>query len=240
MFSLWIFLLKLTITFHLTIKATYILYIAWEILLLLLLSHFSRVRLCAIRETAAHQASPSLGFHRQEHWSGLPFLSPTHESEKWKVKVKSLSHARLLAIPGTSAHQAPPSMGFSRQVYWSGVPLPPHWEVQISIKKKGGNHQLAHPTQWHPTPVLLPGKSHGWRSLVGCSPWGRWESDTTERLHFHFTTEVTVQWPLLLKQFNISFPVFYLCPLFTWLKSHDACTYFFPPWYHRLSIPLVY
>ena len=41
--------------------------------------------------------------------------------------------------------------------------------------------------QWHPTPALLPGKSHGWRSLVGCSPWGRWESDTTERLHFHFS-----------------------------------------------------
>ena len=40
--------------------------------------------------------------------------------------------------------------------------------------------------QWHPTPVLLPGKSHGWRSLVGCSPWGHEESDTTERLHFHF------------------------------------------------------
>ena len=38
--------------------------------------------------------------------------------------------------------------------------------------------------QWHPTPVLLPGKSHGWRSLEGCSPWGRWGSDTTERLHF--------------------------------------------------------
>ena len=41
--------------------------------------------------------------------------------------------------------------------------------------------------QWHPTPVLLPGKSHGQRSLVGCSPWGRWGSDTTERLHFHFS-----------------------------------------------------
>ena len=40
--------------------------------------------------------------------------------------------------------------------------------------------------QWQPTPVLLPGKSHGRRSLVGCSPWGREESDTTERLHFHF------------------------------------------------------
>ena len=41
--------------------------------------------------------------------------------------------------------------------------------------------------QWQPIPVLLPGKSHGWRSLVGYSPWGRWESDTTERLHFHFS-----------------------------------------------------
>ena len=53
-----------------------------EVLLLLLLSHFSCVRLCATPETAAHQAPPSLGFSRQEHWSGLPFPSPTHESEK--------------------------------------------------------------------------------------------------------------------------------------------------------------
>ena len=45
--------------------------------------------------------------------------------------------------------------------------------------------------QWHPTPVLLPGKSPGWRSLVGCSPWGCWESDTTERLHFHFSLSCT-------------------------------------------------
>ena len=45
--------------------------------------------------------------------------------------------------------------------------------------------------QWHPTPVLLPGKSHGWRSLVGCSPWGCEESDTTERLHFHFSLSCT-------------------------------------------------
>ena len=41
--------------------------------------------------------------------------------------------------------------------------------------------------QWHPTPVLLPGKSHGRRSLVGSSPWGRKESGTTERLHFQFS-----------------------------------------------------
>ena len=50
--------------------------------LLLLLSHFSRVRLCATPLTAAHQAPPSLGFSRQEHWSGSPFPSPMHESEK--------------------------------------------------------------------------------------------------------------------------------------------------------------
>ena len=45
--------------------------------------------------------------------------------------------------------------------------------------------------QWHPTPVLLPGKSHGWRSLVGCSPWGRWEVDTTAQLHFPFSLSCT-------------------------------------------------
>ena len=41
--------------------------------------------------------------------------------------------------------------------------------------------------QWHPAPVLLPGKSQGWQSLEGWSPWGRWGSDTTERIHFHFS-----------------------------------------------------
>ena len=53
-----------------------------SVLLLLLLSRFSRVQLCATPLTAAHQAPPSLGFSRQEHWSGLPFPSPMHESEK--------------------------------------------------------------------------------------------------------------------------------------------------------------
>ena len=94
----------------------------WGLLLLLLLSRFSRVRLCATPETAAHQAPPSLVFSRQEHWSGLPFPSPMHE--KWKVKVKSLSRVWLFVTPWTAAYQAPPSMGFSRQEYWSGVPLP--------------------------------------------------------------------------------------------------------------------
>ena len=55
-----------------------------RLLLLLLLSRLSRVWLFATPETAAHQAPLSLGFSRQEHWSGLPFPSPMHESEKWK------------------------------------------------------------------------------------------------------------------------------------------------------------
>ena len=89
--------------------------------MLLLLSRFSRVRLCMTPETAAHQASPSLGFSRQEHWSGCHFLLQC-------MKVKSESEVAqscpTLATPWTAAYQAPPSMGFSRQKYWSGVPLP--------------------------------------------------------------------------------------------------------------------
>ena len=48
-------------------------------------------------------------------------------------------------------------------------------------------HSCLRRRQWHPTPVLLPGKSHGRKSLVSCSPWGHEESDMTERLHFHFS-----------------------------------------------------
>ena len=87
--------------------------------MLLLLSRFSRVQLCATPEKDAHQPPPSLGFSRQEHWSGLPFSNEW----KWKVKGKSLSCVRLPVTPWTTAHQAPPSMGFSRQEYWSGMPL---------------------------------------------------------------------------------------------------------------------
>ena len=48
--------------------------------------------------------------------------------------------------------------------------------------------------KWQPTPVLLPGKSHGWRSLVGCSPWDPEESEMTEQLHFHFSLFTFMHW----------------------------------------------
>ena len=82
------------------------------LLLLLLLSHFSCVRLCATPETAAHQAPPSLGFSRQEYWSGVPSPSPMHKSEKWKEVAQSCLAQSCLTLrdpmdcspPGSSVH----------------------------------------------------------------------------------------------------------------------------------------
>ena len=87
--------------------------------LLLLLNRFSPVWLCATPQTAAHQATPSLGFSRQEHWSGLPFPSSMHETGKWKWKwsrvqrgIQSVQFSSVaqscptLCDPITTAHQA--------------------------------------------------------------------------------------------------------------------------------------
>ena len=63
-----------------------------DYMMLLLLSHFSRVWLCVTPETAAHQAPRSLGFSMQEHWSGLP-CPPMHESEKWKWSCSVVSNS---------------------------------------------------------------------------------------------------------------------------------------------------
>ena len=64
---------------------------------------------------------------------------------------------------------------------WGGVELAEGGGREVRLNRN------CRKRQWQATPVLLPRKSHGWRSLVGCSPWGIEESDTTERLHFHFS-----------------------------------------------------
>ena len=77
------------------------------LLLLLLLSRFSRVQLCATPQTAAHKAPPSLGFSRQEHWSGLPFPSPMHESESESEVTQSCPTLRDpmdCSLQGSSVH----------------------------------------------------------------------------------------------------------------------------------------
>ena len=112
-------------------------------LVLLLLSRFSPVRLCATPWTAAHQAPPSLGFSRQEYWSGvsLPSLIMCVSLlQRWLQEslrplcnvtlllpsgcAQPLSLVRLFATPWTVACQAPLFMGFSGQEYWRGVSIP--------------------------------------------------------------------------------------------------------------------
>ena len=89
------------------------------VMLLLLLSHFSRVRLCMRRQpTRLPGPWDSPG---KNTGVGCHFLL---QCMKVKSEGKSLSHARLLTTPWTAAHQAPPPMGLSRQEYWNGVPLP--------------------------------------------------------------------------------------------------------------------
>ena len=124
--------------------------------MLLLLSRSSRGRLCATPQTAAHQAPPSLGFSRQEHWSGLPFGLP-----RGRLTRSGLRCPLVVAASQDTSKE--------------------YLHEFLLCSSRGQRRQ------WHPTPVLLPGKSHGRRSLVGCSPWGRTESDMTERLHFHFS-----------------------------------------------------
>ena len=87
--------------------------------LLLLLSRFSRVQLCATPETAAHQAPSPWDSPGKNTGVGCHFLL-----QCVKVKVKSLSHVRLLAIPWAEEPGRLQSMGFSMQGYWSGLPLP--------------------------------------------------------------------------------------------------------------------
>ena len=141
------------------------------------LSCFSHVQLFATPWTVAHLAPLSVGFSRQEHWSGLLYPSPGDLPHPG-IKPRFPALQQILYHLG---HQRISSVQFSHRVvsdslqpHESQYARPPYWR-----------------RQWHPTPVLLPGKSHGRRSLVGCSPWGRYESDTTERLHFDFSLSCT-------------------------------------------------
>ena len=124
LYSINIFFQKAVVTYLKNIFFLAILYSMWDLssLLLLLLSHFSHVWLCATPEMAAQSGFPIPGIlqGRTLEWVAISFSN----AWKWKVKVKSLSRVQLFATPWTTAYQAPPSMGFSRQEYWSGVPLP--------------------------------------------------------------------------------------------------------------------
>ena len=104
-----------------------------------------------------------------------------------------LSHfscLQLFEAPWTVVHQTLLCMGFPRGEYWRGLPCSPPGDLpnpQIEPASFMSPALAGQRRRWHPTPVLLPGKSHGQRSLMGCSPWGLEELDMTERLPFHFS-----------------------------------------------------
>ena len=92
-------------------------------------------------------------------------MSPIQRREETREKWSQISRSRHASAPALKAIMNSLLLIKNRSVMWR--------------------------RKWHPTPVLLPGKSHGWRRLVGCSPWGHKESDMTERLHFHFSLSCT-------------------------------------------------
>ena len=99
-----------------------------KLLLLLLLSRFSRVRLCVTSQMAAHQAPPSLGFSRQEHWSGLPFPSPMHESESEIAQsCPTLRDPMDCSLPGSSVH----GIFQARVLEWGAIAFS-RFQVQIN------------------------------------------------------------------------------------------------------------
>ena len=93
------------------------------LLLLLLLSRFSRVQLYATPETAAHQAPPSLGFSKQGYWSGLPFPSPMHESESEAAQLcLTLSDPMDCSLPDSSIH----GIVQARVLEWGAIAFSKH------------------------------------------------------------------------------------------------------------------
>ena len=138
------------------------------------LSCFSRIWLFATLWTIACQAAlpgyPWIGFSRQEYWSGFPFPSPGGLPHSRTEPSSFISPTLAGGFFTTSTWEASKVM---LKIFQSRIHRYVNWElpdVQGTLEKGRGTRSRR---QWHPTPVLLPGKSHGWRSLVGCSPWNR-------------------------------------------------------------------
>ena len=129
-----------------------------------------------------------MGFSRQEYWSGLqcplPGDLPDLESSPcllhllhWQVGSLPLAPARrpFMTSPNLNSLPSLVAQAVKSICLQCRRPRLDPWVKKIPWRRR-----------WQPTAVLLPGESHGWKSLVGYNPWGRKESDTTERLHFHF------------------------------------------------------
>ena len=139
-----------------------------------LLSHFSRVWLCATPQTAARQAPPSLGFSKQEHWSGLPFPSPMPESVKWKWSrsvVSTLSDPMDCSPPGSSVH----GIFQARVLEWGAIAF------SILLYSKGNQLFVGSKSLWpqglYPARLVYPWDSLG--KNTGGSRGSSWPKDWT-------------------------------------------------------------
>ena len=145
------------------------------LLLLLLLSRFSRVRLCETPWTVAHQAPPSMGFSRQEYWSAVPLPSPSTHAQDI-TKSNATFFAVATGLEKVSFHFSPKERQCQSvlKLLLNCTHLT-RWVTSLSL------FTFMHWRRtWQPTPVFLPGESQGRGTLVGCYLWGRTESDTTK------------------------------------------------------------
>ena len=108
-------------------------------------------------------------------------LQGVFPTQGWNPRLSCLLHWQAGSVP--LAPPGVPSQFFTGEDEW--------WKADVVESHFYPALALVGWRQWQPTPVILPGESHRWRSLVGYSPWGREESDTTEQLHFHFSLSCT-------------------------------------------------
>ena len=106
----------------------------------------------------------------------------------WKTLKLSGCHKHIFLFCSSNKQLCPTVIDFSNKNTWSSslAKICPHWHSTNGFHKHDSG-SVWKCGQWHSTPVLLPGKSHGRGSLVGFSPWGHEQSDMTEWLHFHFS-----------------------------------------------------
>ena len=118
-------------------------------------------------------------------WIYLSFSPPEGKFLTWPSFSLTLLHSK-------------PSLHFYCKIFWKRILVS---IISLTFFSPSFNWfssplaSLVWRRRWHLTPALLPGKSHGRRSLVGCSPWGRQESDTAERLHFHALEKEMATYP---------------------------------------------
>ena len=134
------------------------------------------------------QVPPSVGFSRQEYWSGVPLPSPNLTRNSCQICFPHYSiDIALLSSDKYHYSKVNQLNIYIYPLFFQIFPPVGHYTVLIQVPCAIKQVMVIYfiyssvhwRRKWHPTPVLLCGKSHGWRSLVGCSPWGCKNSDTT-------------------------------------------------------------